>query len=139
MQVQDLTKPEIQKIEHDFETSEEASRIADEADTIIRQLKQIRELAAALDSGVDTLYKKSQNQPNWRNVRYSLSEVLTEDTDLLNETAGFLAVEDIQLARYEQLFKDAEASAHDLAQEEADTARYGSYEDQVRGTYYGSR
>lgn len=142
METIDLTKEaniSFEKINHDYESSDEAARISDEANDIVDDLKKIREAAAMLDSVIDTLYKKSRNRPKWQHARYVLDEVLTEDTDLLDSGSEILKAVDIQIARYQQLFRDSEAAAHDLAQEERDDARYGSYGDQVRDYYYATR
>lgn len=133
----DLT--DLPKIEREFESSEEAVRCSEEVENVLRDLKVIRDAAAQLDSVVDTLWKKAKNQPNWRQAFYTTDSAVTEESDLLEDANYILRSVDQLTARYQQFFKDCEAAAHDLAQEERDNRRYGSYEEQVRSEYYGSR
>lgn len=136
--IEDLTKAiVIEKIEHDFESADEACRISNEAFDIVSQLKKIRKAAEDLDSLVSTLYKRSLTKNT--GARYALDEVLTEESDILN-TADELAKDiNVQIARYEGLITDAENAAACFFRQENSNARYGSYEDQVRGDYYASR
>lgn len=127
--MEDIKLPAIDcdtaKIDHIFESCDEAVRVAEEAEDIVSHLRLIRAKAAELDSLISTLTKKSGNQPNWRQRRYVLDEVLTNESTILDDADIILKMVDVQIARYSELAKDAEAVAYDERKEKIDALRFG--------------
>lgn len=115
-------------IPSDFDTSDEATTAADEADQVLSDLKNLRKKAAELHNLSNELYMKSWN--NAFRGAHNTADVLSEN-DVAEKIDDALAVIDVQIAMYQKFFKDCEDSAYDLRQQERDEEQYGSYEQQA--------
>jgi hypothetical protein len=119
-----------------FETSEDARAELERAEAAYYKYKRMIPDITGLNLIIDPIQTEN---PEW--------ELMTED-DHCEDLDHYCTMDIItmlkkhihtQLAKMFRYCKDLEATAEDLEQQERDDEKYGSYEDQVRSDFYGTR
>jgi len=125
---------EIATIQYDFEGGEDAERVCSDADDIVCALGKLRKKAAELETLVNELYSKSRNKSHYEGRRFVIDEVLTEDTTIYEDVTTLVKALDVQQARYEKLYREAEAHMGQARSE----AKWGTIDEQAMALYRGN-
>jgi hypothetical protein len=141
MNIIDLQKPakdlpEFEPIAvREYETSDEARNELDRAERAYTRYRKMLEHIKAADAITDDLHLSSPE--------YDLMSEEDHNDALEHGTIDILSIArkhiEAQAAKMKQYCDDLEATAEDIEAEERDTAKYGSYADQVRSHYYSTR
>lgn len=118
-----------------FDTADEARAELDEAEQTLFKYKQMLEHIKRADEITDAVTCGTVQQDHM--TEYDTVEPYGDSTmDVVNAARKNI---ELQILKFKKFCEDLEALIDDLAQQESDDEKYGTFEEQVRADYYATR